>query len=100
MKTLYKVVNIGSFGCVCWINFGDITKCQDEFHHSPMFLQHRRASEASISPPGSSISGSPNRVICVSTFFNQELQLTMQSGNSSGIYLRLVIIKLNYIFPN
>ncbi|XP_072923782.1 actin-binding LIM protein 3 isoform X7 [Hemitrygon akajei] len=27
-------------------------------------LRHRRASEASISPPGSSISGSPNRVIC------------------------------------
>uniref|UniRef100_A0A4W3GQX5 Actin binding LIM protein family, member 3 n=1 Tax=Callorhinchus milii TaxID=7868 RepID=A0A4W3GQX5_CALMI len=28
-------------------------------------LRHRRTSETSISPPGSSISGSPNRVICV-----------------------------------
>uniref|UniRef100_UPI00398F893B actin-binding LIM protein 3 isoform X1 n=1 Tax=Pristiophorus japonicus TaxID=55135 RepID=UPI00398F893B len=27
-------------------------------------LRHRRTSETSISPPGSSISGSPNRVIC------------------------------------
>lgn len=37
-------------------------------HMSSAFLppQHRRTSETSISPPGSSI-GSPNRVICVST---------------------------------
>ena len=37
-------------------------------HLSSAFLppQHRRTSETSISPPGSSI-GSPNRVICVST---------------------------------
>ncbi|XP_059846166.1 actin-binding LIM protein 3 isoform X1 [Hypanus sabinus] len=40
-------------------------------------LRHRRASEASISPPGSSISGSPNRVIC---------SLGMLSPYSQDIY--------------
>lgn len=56
-------------------------KCSNEKNrfphcvHSPLFFfisssactsQHRRLSEASISPPGSSI-GSPSRVICVSS---------------------------------
>ncbi|XP_041049144.1 actin-binding LIM protein 3 isoform X5 [Carcharodon carcharias] len=40
-------------------------------------LRHRRTSETSISPPGSSISGSPNRVIC---------SLGMLSPYSQDIY--------------